>query len=96
MKSEGEGCAGKNLEDRFTKATCERCNEFYIIMTARTLHEHAREHIKTVSKHLCGLVFGDPYGSIHPNETQSITFVILKHVRRNNELHRPHRRSNIN
>ena len=56
-------------------------------MTTRTLHERAREHMNAANKHTCASVFGDHYANIHPHETQNITFVTLKRVRRNDDLH---------
>ena len=56
-------------------------------MTTRTLHERAREHINAASKRTDASAFGDHYSRAHPQKTLSITFEIVKRVRRDSDLH---------
>ena len=68
-------------------ATCTICNDFYIGMTARRLHERAREHLKAARQRSGTSVFGDHYSKVHPGAVPRIEFKIIHHQRNDLRLH---------
>ena len=68
-------------------ATCQLCDQSYIGMTTRKLHERAREHVTAARHHDRHSAFGQHYESHHPKATPDIKFIIL---RRQKDLLRLH------
>ena len=68
-------------------ATCQLCNDSYVGMTTRQLHERAREHMTSARSHTAHSAFGDHYRHQHQNAHPSITFRIIKHERDLLRLH---------
>ena len=73
-------------------ATCTLCNETYVGMTTRKLHDRAYEHLLSARKRTNKTAIGDHYRERHPEEKgkevkPSVTFKIIKHQRDLLRLH---------
>ena len=61
-------------------ATCSLCGKDYIGMTARKLHDRAREHMLSARKKNDKTALGEHYRDCHAKvETPSMNFQIIKH-----------------
>ena len=69
------------------RATCKICNQFYIGMTTRRLHDRAREHITSVKQKTKPSAFGDHYKEIHADQKPRISFEIIGHASDGLRLH---------
>ena len=76
-------CAAPSLCQRSNVvyiATCSLCGKDYIGMTARKLHDRAREHMLSARKKDDKTALGEHYRDCHAKvETPSINFQIIKH-----------------
>ena len=68
-------------------ATCSVCNESYVGMTIRKLHDRATEHLRSARQRSNKTALGDHYRNKHPHITPSIKFEILAHERDILRLH---------
>ncbi len=59
--------------------TCTICQQTYVGMTTRKLHDRAREHVAAAKQHMSSSAFGEHYKNDHPSDVPAITFKIIEH-----------------
>ena len=68
-------------------ATCSICQDMYIGMTTRLLHERAREHLAAARNHSASSAFGEHYRDTHPKMKPEIMFSIITRTHGSNSLY---------